>query len=67
MSKYRVWASIGTGTGAAIGVTIVFLATAIHKGDSVRDVLAYTAVVAAIGFLVASGATFLAAKLRDMP
>lgn len=53
--------------GAAIGVAIVLLGTAIRKGDSMSDALAYTAVVAAISFLVASGATFLAARLRNMP
>jgi len=66
MMKPRVVWSIASGLGQAVAVAGVALATAIGRGEQVRDALPFTAALATVVFGVGSGAAYLVAKLRGM-
>jgi heterodisulfide reductase subunit A-like polyferredoxin len=65
--KQRVAWSIASGLGQAIALGGVSLASAIGRGEQVRDALPFTALLAAVVLVVGGGAAYLAATLRDRP
>jgi len=64
--KHRVLWSIASGLGQAIALAGVALANAIGRGERISAALPFVALIAAVGFVVGSGAAYLAAKLRGM-
>jgi hypothetical protein len=64
MRQRRVRWSIGNGCGHAIAVAVVFLVATGGRGESLVAALPCAALVAAVAFVVGSGAAYLAATLR---
>ncbi len=64
MRKRRVLWSIGNGCGQALAVAAVFLAATGGRGEPLGPALPFAALVAAVAFVVGSGAAYLAATLR---
>ncbi len=64
MRKRRVLWSIGNGCGHAIAVAAVSLAATSGRGEPLVAALPCAALVAAVAFVVGSGAAYLTATLR---
>ncbi len=64
MRRRRVRWSIGNGCGHALAVAVVFLAATGGRGAPLGPALLCAAPVAAVAFVIGSGAAYLAATLR---